>query len=99
MNIPRIATLSDRACEGAATIGVSEHDLTDELFDIPVVHKHHGQLVDQRLVCWKGPLDSEVLFRFDDASSKELCPDAVDGNTCCQRVIPADQPFCNAEAI
>ena len=99
MNIPRVATLSKRACEGAATIGVRQHDFTDELFDIPVVHKHHGQLVDKRLVRRQSTLDTEVLFCFNNASAKELCPNSVDGNACRQWVIRADEPFCNAKAI
>ena len=63
------------------------------------MHKHHGQLVDKRLVRRQSTLNSEVLFCFNNASAKELCPNSVDGNACRQWVIWADQPFCNAKAI
>ena len=85
---------------GGLPVGGARHDPAAESLEVPpALGEVGGEPVEQPGVAGPLPLRAEVLSRLDQADAEKPLPDAVDHDARRERIVPVDQPFCEAQSV
>lgn len=84
---------------GALSIGGGGHDLSDDVFDIPLlVEEFEGEIVEQFGMGWEIALRAEFFGGADQADAEEGLPKSIGEDSVSERVIGLHEPLGEIES-